>query len=117
MEYILGSALIENGFSQILFFLVEPAFVFSKEANKKELLKVREDFCAKIKNIYFKKFNFPFPQDNVRFLSRAQNISKYFPNNANCALIESLPPHGEAMKDFKKYKIDIKSQDLLAGGF
>ncbi len=115
MEYILGSALIENGFEDISFYLVEPAFVFSGEVNKKELLTVREDFCEKIKKSYFNKYKNSFPHDNVRFLSRAQNISKYFPKNANCALIESLPPRGEVMKDFKKFNVEMKGKDLMEG--
>ena len=116
IEYILGYSLIENGFANLSFFLVEPAYLFSGEDNKKELEKVRKNFCSKISAAYSNKNNRPFPEESVRFLSRAQNLSKYFSENANVALIESLPPYGEAMKDFRKYKVEIKTKDLLAGG-
>lgn len=77
MEYILGKALIENGFQDITFMLIDPDYIFSDKEQLKIIKHVLTDFRENIESIYFKKFNRPFEKDRIRYLSRAQNISKY----------------------------------------
>lgn len=117
MEYILGKTLIENGFSQISFFLVDPVYAFSSAENLKAIKQVLKDFQENIGSIFFKTNNEHFASnERIRFLSRMQNMKKYFPPGANVLVIESLPPYGENIKDMQKSQVPVKDpKDLITG--
>lgn len=109
-EYILGKTLIENGFSLISFFLVDPGY------HNLQTQKILKDFRKNIESIFLSKHNQHFSNDRIRFLSRSQNIAKYFPSGANVVVIESLPPYAELIKDMHKFQVAVKSpQDLIMG--
>jgi hypothetical protein len=117
IEYILGKILIENGFREISFFLVDPSYVFSEGENQKAINDVLKDFRTGIESIYLNTHKEHFAKERIRYLSRSQNIAKYFPPNSNVAVIESLPPYAELIKDMQKYKVpEKKPEDLLVGG-
>lgn len=118
IEYILGKTLIEKGFSNIYFFLVDPVYLFSDQENREAVNRVLEDFHKNISSIYHSVYGNSLANERIRYLSRAQNISKYFISNANVIVIESLPPDAELMKNLKKYKIaDKKPIDLMVSGY
>lgn len=117
-EYIMGKLLIENGFTQISFLLVDPAYAFSDLNTLGELKISLEDFRKNIEDVYQKSTKGAFPKEQIRYLSRSQNISKYFPPNANVVVVESLPPYSAILAENQKYKAPEKSpQDLLAGSY
>ena len=116
LEYILGKTLIENGFSQISFFLVDPAYVFSSSDNLNAIQQVLKDFRTNIESVFLSKNNEHFAKERIRFLSRSPNIAKHFPSGANGVVIESLPPYAEMIKDMQKSQVAVKSpQDLIMG--
>jgi hypothetical protein len=120
IEYILGKSLIENGFRQISFFLIDPIYVFSESENIKEIQEVLKDFRKHIESVYFSNNKEHFAPERIRYLPRSQNIDKYFPKdvNPNVVVIESLPPYSEIIKDMQKYHVEEKNtQDLLSGGY
>ena len=117
-EYILGKSLIENGFRQISFLLVDPGYLFSEQENLKVIKEVLKDFRERITSVYLNTFQEHFPQESIHYLSRSQNIAKYFPSHANVAVIESLPPYAEIIKEMKKFQVEEKKpDDLLCGGY
>lgn len=97
-EYVLGQSLLENGFRHILFFLIDPSYVFSEEKSLESLDHAKKDFRQRLETVYFSVYHRPLAKEAIRFLSRCQNVSKYFPDNANVVVIESLPPHAYPMK-------------------
>lgn len=118
MEYILGKTLIENGFHQISFYLVDPAYLLSSDSIKEELEMVRNQFRALIEVVYLKSCGKILSKEEVRFFSRGINIQKYFPKGANVALIESYPPYQKTVKDLNAYQVEQKlPEDLMAGGY
>lgn len=115
LEYITGKTLIENEYKNIKFLMVDPAYLPAKE-NYKSLPHLN-DFKTRIRSIYKQKNGELFAADRIKFLSRAQNIQNYFPENANVVVIESLPPYSEIIKDMKLHKVESKSEkDLCKGG-
>lgn len=116
-EYVLGKTLIENGFDQISFYLVDPAYRFSEEEILQELKKIRDDFREEMGAVYLKTHKNPLPAEGIRFLTRSPIISKYFPEHANVVVIESLPPYHKTIKDMQQRHIEErKPEDLRAGG-
>lgn len=114
IEYILGKTLIENDFSQISFILVDPTY---PPEDLQETNQVLKDFFESIESVFFNINKAPFDKGRIRFLSRSQNIAKYFPSGANVIVIESLPPYAELIKDMQKSQVPMKSpQDLVVGG-
>ncbi|MBS4168322.1 hypothetical protein [Parachlamydia sp. AcF125] len=115
-EYILGKTLIENGFGQISFLLVDPAYIFSEREELKVRRQVLKDFREKIESVYLRTYQEHFAKERIHYLPRSQNIAKHFPSSANVVVIESLPPYAEIMKDIQKYHMEEKEpKDLLAG--
>lgn len=117
IEYIIGKALIENDFQKISLFLIDPVYRFQsnqKEAeNTKELFK---EFRERIGSSYSDKWNEPFPKERIHYLSRAQNVEKYFVDNSNVVLLESLPPYGQIKNTMKKYNLlDLKPEEFFMG--
>lgn len=115
-EYVLGQSLIENGFRQILFFLIDPSYTFSEKASQKSLNQAIKDFRQRLEIVNFSINHQPLAKEAIRFFSRCQNVSKYFPDGANVVVIESLPPHAYPMKQMVDKKLTIKPmEDLLLG--
>ncbi len=117
IEYILGKILIENGFRQISFFLIDPTYKFCPQERLPTYDNAKESFEEKIKSAYFDCYKEPLAPKRINCLSRAQNIAKYFPKNANVVVIESLPPYGEPVKEMHKSQVPDKSlEELMLGG-
>ncbi len=115
-EYILGKTLIENGFCKISFFLVDPTYVSSSPDNLNSMRQVLNDFRTNIESVFLRKNKEHLSKDKIRFLSRCQNITKYFTAGAHVVVIESLPPYAELIKDMQKSQVPVKSpQDLIMG--
>lgn len=114
MEYILGKGLIEAGFHQISFLMVEPSWKVPSE----RIDVLLKDFRRSIEKVYETACNAPFPKDNIRYLSRAQNISKYFTKNTNVALVECLPPYSSIIQRMADNGTPVKKpEDLFAGSY
>lgn len=119
-EYILGKTFIEEGFQDISFFLVDPVYAFSEPSNLKEIQKALADFREKIESLYSSIHKEKLSKERIRYLSRSQNIEKYFPAEAkaNIVVLESLPPYAEIIKDIQQRKApEKKPADLIVGGF
>lgn len=117
-EYILGKLLIENGFGHISFLLVDPIYLFSDKEALIALKDVLKDFRDKIEEAYVKTHKEKMSKENIKFLSRSQNILKYFPNNANVVVIESFPPYAKDLTTIRKHKLTEKNpEDLLATSY
>lgn len=117
MEYIIGKTLLEKGYHQISFLLVEPVYSYSKEDYKNYLNDVMIEFRAKMESDFLSICNAEFAKERIRFLSRSHNIPKYFPPQANVVVIESLPPYAEMIKDAEERGIHIKRpEEILSGG-
>lgn len=112
LEYLIGKTLIEGGYN-ITFLMVDPGYLAARENFSK--LPYLKDFKIQIASVYENEHKVPFVEDKIKFLSRAPNIQKYFKENANVIVIESLPPYSEMIKEMKKYKIETKKEDLLRG--
>lgn len=119
MEFLTAKALIENNFEDIYFYLIDPSYVFGTSKNLEVSRTLRLKFIELTKAAYFDKWKKMLPEGNLKFLSRAQNLSKYFPKGANVVLIESLPPYAEIVKGIKVNKqirqIDRKPKEYFAG--
>ncbi len=142
IEYILGKSLLENGFQQLSFILIDPIYALSDPSELRITLNVLADFRKHIEQVYLASYQEGLAKERIRFLSRGQNVAKCFPQHANVALIECLPSYAECLKDIVKhwnkekanivkyepdqkkaaelianlpYKVK-KTEDLLAGG-
>ncbi len=116
LEYLIGKALLENGFHNISFFMIDPAYVTTDISEKTIMDGIRQDFLTNLGAVYSKTTKQKLEVEHVRFLSRAQNVGKYFPASANVVLIESLPPYGEPLKDFALHKLSKKDPEELFAG-
>lgn len=113
-EYIIGKTLIEKGYKKLMFLMVDPRYLGAGQ-NKNDHPYLT-DFQNEIDLVYKNVNREPIGKENIRFLTRAQNIQKYFTDNANVIIIESLPPYSEVIKDMNRLKIDPKKEeDLLSG--
>jgi hypothetical protein len=116
MECLLGVSLIKKGYRQISFLLIDPNYVFSSPEELRNINQVFKDFRNQITDAYLNTFKEHFAAENIRFLSRAQNISKYFSKGSNVAVVECLPPYAENIKDIQKNKaLEKKPEELLGG--
>ncbi|MBA2727995.1 MAG: hypothetical protein H0U49_07470 [Parachlamydiaceae bacterium] len=111
MEYMLGKLLFENGFQDVTFFLIDPIYKFCEIKERQKMERVLLDFRALIATAFSTKWNGPFPDTQIRYLSSAQNVSKYLPDHPNVILMESLPPHGEFVRSFKRDGIPERCQN------
>jgi hypothetical protein len=112
-EYIIGKTLIENGYSKIAFLMVDTNYLAAQVGTRPHL----DDFRREISLVYHSEYEEPFVQDKIKYLSKAQNIQKYFTASANVIVIESLPPYTESIKEMKLYPTELKKEeDLLCGG-
>lgn len=117
IEYILGKVLIEQGFSKISFFLIDPMYVFSNSEERNTINELLNNFREKIESIFLESCKEHLSKERIKFLSRAQNITKYFTqDHPNVVLIECLPPYSESIKDMKKYRAPEKTAlELMVG--
>lgn len=115
IEFLIGKALIENGFREISFFLIDPAYIFSEPAELQSMKKALSDFRTHIGSVYSATWNEPFPENQIHELSSAQDISKYFPPYANVTVIESLPPYTQSLNYIKKWKLELKPEEVFIG--
>lgn len=115
-EYILGKSLIEAGFKNITFLLVDPMYLLVKDSD--EAQQVFRNFRDLIESAYLKAYSADFASScSIKYLSRAQNIEKYFPMNANVIVLESIPTYTQNLITLKKHGVqepDLK--DCLFGG-
>lgn len=114
VEYIVGKTLFEKGYKKIKFLMVDPCYLAAKENISS--LPYLVDFKQEIALVYQRENGEPLAQDRIKYLSRAQNIKKYFTENANVIVIESLPPYSEVIKDMKIYKVEPKNEENLLSG-
>jgi hypothetical protein len=114
-EFLIGKALIENGFCKISFFLIDPGYIFSEPVELQSIEKVLSDFRTQIGSVYSATWKEPFPEKQIHFLARAQNISTYFPTRGNVIVIESLPPYTQPLNYIKKWGLEQKPEDFLIG--
>jgi hypothetical protein len=107
-EFLISKSLIEEGYSNLHIFLVDPAYRYNKGPDGVGMTKARNEFRKQIENAYFTKYKRAFPKDHLHFLSRAQVVEKYFPaNHPHVLVIESLPDH--AFQQYCQEKDNIPS--------
>ncbi len=113
VEYVVGRALIEQGFSEISFFLVDIAYKLEKP---EEIQPILSNFRSLMERIYSQKFSGrTLSPDRIVYLSRMQNIGKYFPRQACVAVLENLPPIAKVVNTLRKNGLDIPEENLLCG--
>lgn len=94
MEFIIGKALIEYGFQNISFFLIEPRHHYDNEDDK-QTKKLLKEFRELVSTSYADKWNEPFSEDRIHFLPRSHDLKNCMGANSNVALLECLPPDKE----------------------
>lgn len=115
MEYLIGKALIAQGFEDISFLLIDPLYVCA-QGEEKNLQVLLKQFRGLIEQDYTAAFKRVFPRENIKYLSSARKVETYFPQGAYVALIQSLPPYGADLARLKQCHIlDKKREDLLEG--
>lgn len=111
MECILAQLLIGYGY-KLKFLLVDPAYKLSNQDLNASLQSFR--IGTEMKHLQAHKE--PMPEGSIRFLSRCQNLTKYFPAQSNVVVIESLPPYGENIACLEKNNLEKKDPlHLLVG--
>jgi hypothetical protein len=113
MEYLIGRALIENGYQKISFQLIEPTFRFTT-LPPKHVQKVRDEFNKWIGKAYAVKWNQPLPKDSIHYSPRAESVKNHFKNSPNVAFIECFPPT-TVLKNSMTCHIAIKPEELFTG--
>jgi hypothetical protein len=109
IEYLIGKTLIENGFLNLSFFLIDPLYDRLENEKKQQLT---EDFQTLLNKVKDKDF----PENRIHYLSRVQNFPKDFPSETNVVWIESLPPCSKIISDIKGYRMEEKTRDELLVG-
>jgi hypothetical protein len=110
MEYLIGKALIENGFSKLSFFLIDP--FYSEDEEKETYESAFADFQTFLNKVNGENF----PKERIHKLSRVQNLPEHFPSETNVVWIESLPPCSKIISDIKGYRMEEKTRDELLVG-
>jgi hypothetical protein len=109
IEYLIGKTLIENGFLNLSFFLIDPLYDRLENEKKQQLT---EDFQTLLNKVKDKDF----PENRIHYLSRVQNFPKDFPSETNVVWIESLPPFSKTISDINSRKMEKKTRDELLVG-
>lgn len=110
IETILATTLITYGFKNIFLLPVDPRYTPSK--NKVLFTQFRQ----KIEKTYLEVHEKAFPKENIKFLSKGQNIGKYLGAGGNVVILKSIPPYAKIITSFQNHlKIDKKPEEIIVG--
>ena len=111
LEYIIGKTLLDQGYRPS-FLLVDISYKFSSTSQMKKYQETMHDFKERFSADYHRIYGVPLPENSIMFLSRAQNIKKYFKPQSNVALIESPPLIRKQLKSFEKIECFKSPQQI-----
>ncbi|MCX6987583.1 MAG: zinc finger MYND domain-containing protein [Chlamydiae bacterium] len=114
MEFLLAKQLMIEGYNDIEYLFVDPAYKFSSDKDIKGLIKQCKDGLSQV---YETRNGSKLADTAIRFLSRAQNACKHIGDRA-VIIMESLPPYAKPNSDLVIQGLpQCASQRMIAGGF
>ncbi|NDE82114.1 MAG: zinc finger MYND domain-containing protein [Chlamydiia bacterium] len=114
MEFLLAKQLMIEGYNDIEYLFVDPAYKFRPDKDIKGLIKQFKDGLSQV---YETSNGSKLPDTAIRFLSRAQNACKHIGDRA-VIIMESLPPYAKPNADLVSQGLaECESEKIIAGGF
>lgn len=117
MEYILGRVLIENGFVNVSFCLVDPTYCFSPPKELSAVKVMLTDFRAQIEGVFSTVYQMPLGREKIRFCVTAQDVCRNFVHGSNVVVLKCIPPYTDILVKRHQYRVEEKTlKELILGG-